>query len=419
MPFKNTRSLSNLPDDSNEEKILEYLMEADLTVEIKVGTDPQIIPMSLDLWNKYIYIASNSLENGVYDKDKSSTFKTNNEAPIGDLKYFRKGIYCNDTFLFDYSDKKIKNENTQFILVTETEYSNEYRKGLIGLEITSYKQELTLINQLKNKDLINNYYHFMYFTKDDEGFFILGNSPHEYNPKKYSYNDFRQVNARESTQSWELSMTNIKYGEETFDSKSYDLDFKFGMIMVGVAMKNEYYNDFFAKRIRDGLCKESLYNDKYFIYSCIDDENKVKFHELKDFHFYNLDLEYDFVFTYKDLFITFNNRKYFLITYKIGSITVIFGKPFFRKYTMVFNPDNKQIGHYIKESKDDANDINNSYSFTKKIVLIVVIVVLLLILIVLGIVLYKSFLKKKRKNELEEDFVYIPEENNNIGINNK
>ena len=66
---------------------------------------------------------------------------------------------------------------------------------------------------------------------------------------------------------------------------------------------------------------------------------------------------------------------------------------------MVFNPDNKQIGHYIKEELE--NDEPNSY--TKKIILIVIIVILIIILISLGFYLFKLFGRKKRKNELDDD----------------
>ena len=201
IPFKNSRSLSSLPKNPTDNEIKEYLIETDITVNMKVGTEPQIIPMSLSLWNKYIYITSNSLEIGVYDKNKSSTFRTNNEEPLGDQTYFKNGIYCNDIFMFDLdkNNKNSKNENISFILTIAIEYLTEYRKGLIGLQITSYNQENTLINQLKNKDIINNYYHFMQFINEDEGFFIIGVAPHEYDSKKYSYNNFRQVNAREFT----------------------------------------------------------------------------------------------------------------------------------------------------------------------------------------------------------------------------
>ena len=409
IPFKNTRSLSSLPAIASSEQIYDYLIEADLTVDIKVGTEPQIIPMSLSLWNKYIYITSNLLTNGVYDKEKSTSFKKKEEEPIGDQSYFRKGQYCTDTFIFD-SDKNIKNEDTSFILATEMEYKTEYRKGLIGLLITSYRQNETLINQLKSKDIINNYYHFLKFDNEDEGVFVLGATPHEYLPQKYSYNNLRQVNAREMSESWELSMINIRYGDTKFENKNFDLYYKFGLISVGRFIKQEYYNDFFDKRITDGLCEENIYKD-YYIYSCIDNDSKVKFNELKDFHFYNLGLEYDFVFTYKDLFISFNNRKYFLITYKKGSLTTILGKPFFRKYTIIFNPDSKIIGHYIKE--EEMNEIKNDNT----LIYIIIILILLIILVSLGIVYFKFFGRKKRKNELDENYDYIPEEKNIIGIN--
>ena len=405
IPFKNTRSVSSLPKSVNNEKISEYLLEIDITIDLKVGTPSQIVPVSLSLWNKFIYISSNVLEIGVYDKDKSTSFKSRNEAPLGDQSYYKKGLYCTDIFKFNL-DKNIKNEDISFILTTDLVYSTEYRKGLLGLQITSYRKEETLINQLKAKEIINNYYHFIEFENEDNGYFIIGAAPHEYNNKKYSYNDFRQVNAREFSQSWELTMTNIKYGEILFESKNFDLDYRFGMISVGVNMKYEYYNDFFKNRINNGLCEETIYND-YYIYSCINND-KVKFNELKDFHFFNYGLEYDFIFTYKDLFIEFNGRKYFLITYKVNSMTAILGKPFFRKYTIIFNPDSKQIGHYIKVGQQE--EINKNVFLKNNIFFILIIIILTLVVILLAFILYKFIRKKQRKNILDDNYDYIPEE---------
>ncbi len=122
-------------------------------------------------------------------------------------------------------------------------------------------------------------------------------------------------------------------------------------------------------------------------------------------------MEYDFVFTYKDLFITFNDRKYFLITYKINSITTILGKPFFKKYTMVFNPDNKQIGHYIKI----GNEIQQK-NYRQIIILIIIIIILIAILVSLFLIYFKLYGRKKRKNELDENYDYIPDEKNSIGV---
>ena len=402
IPFRNERSLFSLPKNTNIEKIYEYLIETDIVINLEIGTPSQIIPTSLSLWNKYIYITSNEIDIGIYDKNKSSSFETNNEEAFSDLNYYKKGLYCSDIFHFN-SNNNLKNEKLSFILTKSMEYSTEYRKGLIGLQITSYKQEETFINQLKRKNLINNYYHFMHFKNEDEGDFVVGTLPHDYNHKKYSYNNFRQVNAREISQSWELLITNIRYGETKFEDKIFDLNFKFGMISVSVMMKHQYYNDFFEKRIKKGLCEESLYKD-YFIYSCINDEKKVKFKELKDFHFYNKGLENDFVFTYKDLFVTVNNRRYFLITYKLNSITNTLGKPFFKKYTIGFNPDNKQIVHYIQEETNKSSLHKNNIYF------IIVIILLSFILISLGYIFFKFIRKKARKNIIEENYEYIPEE---------
>ena len=47
-----------------------------------------------------------------------------------------------------------------------------------------------------------------------------------------------------------------------------------------------------------------------------------------------------------------------------------------------------------------------------------IIVILIIILISLGFYLFKLFGRKKRKNELDDDnYDYIPDEKNNIGIN--
>ena len=412
LPFKNSRRTSSLSNNESSKKILEYLLEADITIDLKVGTKSQTIPMSLSLQNKYIYITSNIISFGIYDRDKSNTFITKEESPLPDLSYFKKGIFCNDTFIFD-SENNIKANDMPFILITEMANENEYRKGLIGLQIVSFRQEDTLIKQLKMKNLINNYYHFLYFTKEDEGYFIMGNQPHEYDSSRYSFSNFRQVNIKERSQIWELNIMNVKYGETEFSSKNYYFDFNFGMISVGINVKNEYYNDFFRKRIDAGLCEEYIYND-FYIYSCINDDKKVKFNELKDFHFYQYELEYDFRFNSNDLFITFEDRKYFLITYKINSMTTTFGKPFFKKYTMVFNPDNKQIGHYIKEKQ--ISEEKRGKSDWKTILLIIVILILLIIISVLGYMINKIFKRKKRKNELDENFDYIPE-NSNLLVN--
>ena len=90
LPFKDSRSISSLSNDVSKEKIYEYLLESGIIINLKIGTEPQIIPVSLSLQKKYIYITSNSLSYGIYDKNKSNTFNTTGESPIPDFNYFKK-----------------------------------------------------------------------------------------------------------------------------------------------------------------------------------------------------------------------------------------------------------------------------------------------------------------------------------------
>ena len=98
-------------------------------------------------------------------------------------------------------------------------------------------------------------------------------------------------------------------------------------------------------------------------------------------------------------------------------MTTIFGKPFFKKYKIVFNPDSKQIGHYIKEEQSLEGENNNGKSNLKTILFIVVILVLVIIIVALGYILNKVLKKRKRKNEIDENYDYISEGNENNAIN--
>ena len=126
-------------------------------------------------------------------------------------------------------------------------------------------------------------------------------------------------------------------------------------------------------------------------------------------------MEYIFELDEDDLFMTYGNKKYFNILFfnnRHQSIW-IFGKPFFLKYKWVFDPDNKKLGLYdnkIINKKDNSNSDNN-------LTLIIIIICLVFIfLIVLGIFIYIFFiqkLRKKRKNELSDDYVYENENDAN------
>ena len=93
---------------------------------------------------------------------------------------------------------------------------------------------------------------------------------------------------------------------------------------------------------------------------------------------------------------------------------------FLKKYQFVFNPDTKIISFYnknlnIDEGNNTAKRLKNNINM--KILYIVLIALSLIIFIVNGIILgkyfYKKNNKKKRANELDDNYEYIYEENIN------
>lgn len=125
-------------------------------------------------------------------------------------------------------------------------------------------------------------------------------------------------------------------------------------------------------------------------------------------------------FDYKDLFIKApgkNDIYYFQIVFQIGYYNWVFGRPLFKKYPTVLDQDKKIFGFYT-ETGDYSNNNNNTNINGKKINYIswILVAILSIGLIIFGIIFYYklSNIKRKRKaNELDDDFDYEPASDNN------
>ena len=112
-------------------------------------------------------------------------------------------------------------------------------------------------------------------------------------------------------------------------------------------------------------------------------------------------MEYDFVFEPKDLFYHYYDRYFFLISFR-DSFYIRIGKPFFKKYNMIFNQDSKQLAIY---SFYQENKTKNS-SLVLPTILIIIFSILVLVFVFF---LFRYKLKKKKINEIEEGYDYSPE----------
>ena len=102
------------------------------------------------------------------------------------------------------------------------------------------------------------------------------------------------------------------------------------------------------------------------------------------------------------------------------------GNIFMRKYQFIFNLDTKEIGFYNPKLEKNSNKNNGNKDIQKenkayKITNVILIGILVIILVGIGIFIKMKFYtknsKKKRANELDDDYEYFSDKN--IKGNNK
>ena len=149
--------------------------------------------------------------------------------------------------------------------------------------------------------------------------------------------------------------------------------------------------------------------DEYTIFYCDKDVDVSKI-GIGDLSFIDKTTNYSFIFNSDSLWEEKNGYKYFkIIKHEFYNDDWYFGKPFFQKYQLIFDYDNKKIGLYSKIFSD--NDVNDDKNNGQNIIIYILIILGLSIIIVglifLIIKIYKKFPKKKKANELIDDnYVY-------------
>ena len=155
---------------------------------------------------------------------------------------------------------------------------------------------------------------------------------------------------------------------------------------------------------------------KFYKIQC--DKNKFNINDIKLFpslKFMSITLNYTFIFEGKDLFME-NNEKYIFQIYISDIKYWILGRIFLYKYQLIFNEDNKLIGFYTDMNASNSNNRNGLIFFE----IIIIIIVSIFSLFLLFILYKKIRLINKRKNyanELEEDFSYKKNDNENYKDN--
>ena len=366
-----------------------------------------------------------------------------------------KDIHAEEKFainmynLDEKSNKEFIIKDLDFVLGVRNIYQKkenltEIYYMTIGLQFFTsqrYTQEkkIDFISLIKEKKLVENYNWFIYYEKikrNEDGLYnldellnsgkslIFGGFPHKYKSNEFHEEQLLNVNSHYFL--WILEFksvyfyrNNTKFNTGMFKQELYhnkaQLNFN-NFIMYAPSLyitmiKNNYFESYISRNICHYYIDaqiESFYCEK---------SDNFNINELKLFptlYFEHIEFNYTFEFTYEDLFFERDNKYFFMVSSLLDVDDWFFGEIFFRKYQFVFNQDSKAISFYNinldfeqKESSSKTIIINKSMDW-KLIILIIILSSILFIGIgfIVGKTIYKKYKKKKRANELDDDYDY-------------
>ena len=342
--------------------------------------------------------------------------------PLEKRDYYEMDLYdgtkAKEKFIFNLLDNKNLLEVNDLVFINANKISKTIDYNILGLTIPDFTEidnifESNLILQLKKKNVINNYIMTIDYKNDNEGNIIIGKYPYEYNNKLYNEKNYTETN---SVFFKSHMMYGLNFYIEYNNKLLYEYPNRIQFILEEGLIKGSYKfleileNNFFNKS--NNNCFRDYFgnlNNLIFWYC----KKNVNFKNFKEIKIINKELKYNFILNHKDLFYKFNNGYYYFLMYFIkNDDRWVFGSTFLKKYKFTFNQDSKTIGLAIKNNNN--NNLLNKY----------IILIIILIGIILGLIYFiykilnKLLIKKKKANELNDEYVYELNYNNVKNNNN-
>jgi len=448
---------SKLEKGKEFENIIEELLKSYIVSTIKIGS--QLYPLKTFYnMDQYFHISyqchideSSQFDyktNFNYNRHQSNSFS--NTSPFN-LNFGTSSKACTaiDNFeLNDMEKNEIKLEKFNFILNKDTD-EEEINCLQIGLIEDQYKgtsfKGINLITQLKQKNFIKEYcwtmefniakkYNNDYLLKDPDelinlkGNVIIGEFPHNYDSKNFYKSQYVKTYSEFSDDiiKWEFKFKKIYYKQsEKNEINIGDINIELDPSKYLIFAPKDYFDSIMSNYFQKYIDKSICFNYDVEEFSSIYCEKSDKFsiNEIKTFpsiFFDHIDLQYTFELSYKELFVEKDNKYWFLmVSDQYRTTGWKFGNIFMSKYQLVFNLDSKVIGFYnpkLSKLPNESESNNGKSGGNSYLVLsIILIIILCLILIGVGIFIkikfYPNILKKKRANELDDDYEYVSDKN--------
>ena len=426
--------------NSQEENVIESSLSFNSTyTNLEIGSPPQKVKFYFTLNHHQVsFTNENCSPIDSFFPHNSSTFKgpfqikplTNNN----NHQYIYTDALISLGGIIDFSHK-IELEEFPFFSMGKIKINDSvYLCGYIGIAIMQYeiyKPEEEKIRKIYDnlaKYGIKRNDDFSFFNHQGKDFLIYG--VHLHNQFPDFFKDIKGVewihpSMRKNTFDlfWEISMKEVYYNDVHSDPKdfiTFEINPLFELIIGTNEFKNNIEKDYFQEYINKDICSiEDYSNYNLRIFAC--DEKKFDINDIKKFpniYISNLALHYNFELKGEELFKKINSKWYFEITFPINDLDPVrwvFGRLFLRKYPVTFSPSSRLIGFYmnkksknekeIKEEKEEKKTIdkmNNNKGFLGYIKFIIIALIFTIVGLIIGKKLF--FMRKKRANELTDDY---------------
>ena len=399
IPFK-IYSSENIQNEGQEKSIKDMNFFVKFISSIELGNPLQKIEALFDLKSSNYFIL-NYCHNcsNFYSYNKSSSFfkAQTDKVPQG----IQKSFYAFETFYF-YDAKTNNKKEAKDMLIFLPESDSNKNSLTIGLRFPDNKNndyQESFIQQLKHKNIINQYFWTMVFNEDKnsnkeyDGAFIFGDILRDYYPsiKDYSFNKIVQTytgNIKKKAKinnhielDWGIVFDDVYYELKKPISKSansnsnyvkidnlvsefdFNLNMIYGTFEYSYNIKRDYFQLYFLRNI----CQPTYMRGSMFNYIYCHTNNFTE-EDLKTFptlYFKNVELRYTFSLDYNDLFYLTEDKKYYIFNIMIIDLYYaeaidydeligfmwVFGLPFWKKYQFSFDSDNKLIYFYNSNGK--------------------------------------------------------------------
>lgn len=379
--------------------------------------------------------------NNLYDNKLSSTYKNTSDYKNFFIDiYYRKGFLSSEKFYFKtgYEKEEEKINEIKFVLANKIKPNRTLISGSIGLLVDEYFLEgaQSFPRMLVKQNVTTFCVWSKIYNNNNNGIFIFGDFPHILFKDKFYKEQYLETNIKINVykQKWNIDFNEIfmnitSHNNDINNNNTYkniylnktlygEIKHNFGLIIGTLEYQNLIEELFFNYYLKNEICNKNkiLINDfddikkNFTYYNCIKDKsfNEEKFPKL---YFEQKDLKYIFELNENDLFISYNNKWYFLIIFE-GEETAdynhkwMIGEPLLKKYPFVFDPINYKIGFYnpsisIKRQEKNIKMKEKEIKFNYKKIIYFAIIILFIFTIFL--MLLQKIVKINHKNKIEKN----------------